>query len=121
LAGGLSPLTEDVDFAFSVTLLGRAFADREISFGSVDLTFFPAEWTVVGDGFNSIGAAVLPRHSVPFVCEQLLISACGATKLVQPIKVAAGKPMRSVLMQSLQRDLSFRRNFLLRHNIDGDY
>jgi hypothetical protein len=42
--------------------------------------------------------------------------ACGGKGQLQPTKVAASAPMRSVLMQS-SLEAEFRSQFLLRHNV----
>src|ERR1700681_1648191 len=69
-----------------------------------------------GSGSTGQLAAVLSKQANRFVSVHGSRLACGSNGQLQPTRVAASAPMRSVLMQSpLEAD--FRSQFLLRHNV----
>jgi hypothetical protein len=114
-----------VSFAFFAsrwTALSLASAGNGFSvFAIVDLTFAVAELALNDAGFGSIGwlAAVLSKQATPFVSVHASMLAWRDKGQLQPTKVAANAPMRSVLMQS-SLEAEFRSHFLLRDNVGSD-
>jgi hypothetical protein len=112
-----------VSFAFFAsrwTALSLASAGNGFSvFAIVDLTFVVAELALNDAGFGSIGwlAAVLSKQATPSVHASML--AWRDKGQLQPTRVAANAPMRSVLMQS-SLEAEFRSHFLLRDNVGSD-
>jgi hypothetical protein len=121
-AGGSIFAAIVVGFALLVsrwTALSPVSADDGFSvFAIVDLTLVVAELALSDAGFGSIGrlAAVLSKQANPFASVHASMLACGDKGQLQPTKVAANAPTRSVLMQS-SLEAEFRSHFLLRDDI----
>jgi hypothetical protein len=114
-----------VSFAFFAsrwTALSPASAGDGFSVIAIaDLTFVVAELALNDAGFGSIGwlAAVLSKQANPFAAVHASMLAWRGKGQLQPTRVAANAPMRSVLMQS-SLEAEFRSHFLLRDNVGAD-
>jgi len=80
------------------------------------LPFVVVEFALGGTGGGSTGrvAAILLRQ--PFASVHASMLACGGKRQLQPTRVAARAPMRSVLMPIPLQEPEFRSHFLRRSN-----
>jgi hypothetical protein len=109
-----------VDFAVVRWALSRARADDSfsVSAATVDLISVVAELVLNDAGSGSIGrlAAARSKQLNLFASVHDSMAACGGKRQLQPTKVAASAPMRSVLMHS-SLEAEFRSHFLLRRHV----
>ena len=124
-AGGSTFAGIMVDFAVFMARWALSLARADEGFwvfaAIVDLISVVADSVLNDTSFGSIGwlAAILSKQANPFASVHPSMLACGGKRQLQPTKVAARAPTRSVLMQS-PLEAEFRSQFLLRHNVGAD-
>jgi hypothetical protein len=118
-----------VDFAFFSEGwdLSRTWAiyGSSVFVAIVDLTFVVAELVLDDAGAGSIDrlTAIPLRQPDPLASMHASMLACGGKRQLQPTRVAARTPMRSVLMLIPHKEPEFCSHFLRRSNValGGDH